>query len=106
MSQPAATIHDVPPARMSSGLRDTRSGLAIGLVALGLLFHAEIAAAVKTWIESTAYNHCFLVIPIVAYLILDRRGTLRGLIAAPLPLVALLARPSGLASWKGANSPP
>ena len=51
MSQPAAAIHDQPPARMLSGLRDARVGLAIGLVALGLLFHAEVAAAVNTWIE-------------------------------------------------------
>jgi len=47
MSQPAAAIHDQPSARTLSGLRDARLGLAIGLVALGLLFHAEVAAAVK-----------------------------------------------------------
>ena len=58
---------DEPLATRSMSGRARRAlGLAIGLVALGLLFHAEIAAAVKTWIDSTAYNHCFLVIPIVA----------------------------------------
>ena len=97
MSQPAAAIRDEPLARILSGLRDARLGLAIGLVSLGLLFHTEIAAAVKTWIESTAYNHCFLVIPIVAFLIWDRRASLRGLTAAPVPLAAILALPPGVA---------
>jgi exosortase A len=97
MSQPAAVINDEPKAHSLSGLRNTRLGLAIGLIALGLLFHAEVAAAVMTWIESTAYNHCFLVIPIVAFLIWDRRGTLRGLTAVPLPFAALLTLPLGLA---------
>jgi exosortase A len=102
MSQPAAAIHEQPSLRMLSGLRDARLGLAIGLVALGLLFHAEIAAAVKTWIESTAYNHCFLVIPIVAFLIWDRRTSLRGLVAAPLPFAAILTLPLGVA-WLAAE---
>ena len=102
MSQPAAAIHGEPPARMLSGLRDARLGLAIGLVALGLLFHTEIAAAVKTWIESTAYNHCFLVIPIVVFLIWDRRASLRGLTAAPLPFAAVLVLPVGVA-WLAAE---
>ena len=102
MSQPAAAIHDQPSARTLSGLRDARLGLAIGLVALGLLFHAEVAAAVKTWIQSTAYNHCFLVIPIVAFLIWDRRASLCGLTAAPLPIAAVLALPLGVA-WLAAE---
>jgi exosortase A len=87
---------------MLSGLGTARWGLAIGLAALGLLFHTEVAAAVKTWIGSTAYNHCFLVIPIVAFLIWDRRAALRGLRAAPLPIAAVLILPLGLA-WLAAE---
>ncbi|MGD0433027.1 MAG: exosortase A [Acetobacteraceae bacterium] len=89
-------------ARFLSGLRDAWLGLAIGLIALGIVFHVEIAAAVKTWITSTAYNHCFLVIPIALYLIWDRRASLRGLIAAPMPVVALLALPIGIV-WLAAE---
>lgn len=59
--------------------------LGLGLVLLGLLFHAEAAAAVATWIDSTAYNHCFLVLPIAFYLGWDRRDELRG-----VPVVANL----------------
>ena len=102
MSQPAAAIRDHSPAGMLSGLRDARLGLAIGLVALGLLFHTEISAAVKTWIESTAYNHCFLDIPIAAFLIWDRRASLRGLTAAPVPFAAVLTMPLGVA-WLAAE---
>jgi exosortase A len=71
--------------------------LGLGLVALGLLFNAEIAAATGTWIESTAYNHCFLVIPIAAYLAWDRRNDLRGVAAVPMPWAALAGIPVALA---------
>ena len=48
----------------SRALRGSVIALAAGLVALGLVFHEEIAAAVRVWSNSTAYNHCFLVLPI------------------------------------------
>ncbi len=69
----------------------------VGLIALGLLFHAEVTAAVGTWDTSTAYNHCFLVIPIVVYLLWDRREVLRGAVAEPMPIAALAALPLVLA---------
>jgi exosortase A len=89
-----AVIHD-EPGRAFSGLRDATIGLLIGLAALAVLFHTEIIVAVKTWIDSTAYNHCFLVIPIALYLIWDRRASLNGLTAEPVPRAALLALPLG-----------
>jgi exosortase A len=71
--------------------------LGIALIALGLLFNVEVAAAVSTWTVSTAYNHCFLVIPIVLYLIWDRREALRDAVANPFPLAALAALPLAFA---------
>jgi exosortase A len=67
--------------------------LCVGLLLFGVLFHAEVTAAVGVWVDSTAYNHCFLVIPIVAYLLWDRRDLLAS--AAPFPnaWVALAAIP-------------
>ncbi len=41
-----------------------------------LLFRAEVAAAVTVWIESTAYNHCFLVVPVIGVLLWRRRAEL------------------------------
>ncbi len=84
------------------GLRAAALGLAFGSIALAFLFHVEIVAAVRTWVESTAYNHCFLVIPIAAWLVWDRSASLRGMKAAPIPLAALLALPLG-AVWLAAE---
>jgi exosortase A len=78
-----------------------RSGSAIvistGLIALGLLFHSEVVAAVTVWQDSTAYNHCFLVIPIVLYLIWDRRDTLRDAVVSPYPMATLAGIPLAIA---------
>lgn len=71
--------------------------LVMGLLVLGLVFHAEIAAAIAVWMDSTVYNHCFLVIPIVAYLIWDRRAVLVGAVPRPLPIAALAVLPAGIA---------
>jgi exosortase A len=67
--------------------------LGIGLLVLGLLFHEEVAAAVDVWMASTAYNHCLLIIPIVAYLLWDRRALLVAMSPIPTPWPALLAVP-------------
>ena len=93
--------HTLAPPHAEVAWRDLRPALpalAIGLVALGLMFHNEVAAAVDVWLDSTAYNHCFLVIPIVAYLIWDRRAVLVGAVPRPAPLMALAALPIG-AVW-------
>ncbi len=91
----------------AAGLTDVwRSGpavaLGVGTLSLGLLFHSEIIAAVSTWNTSTAYNHCFLVLPIVAYLLWERRGVLRDTVANPIPLAALAAIPLAFA-WLAAE---
>ena len=39
-------------------------------------FSAEAAAAVRVWNASTAYNHCWLVMPIAAWLAWIRRHRL------------------------------
>lgn len=63
--------------------------LAAGLFGLGVIFRAEAIAAVLTWKTSTAYNHCFLVLPITLYMIWDRWSDLRVLRALPSPAGAL-----------------
>jgi exosortase A len=73
--------------------RPAIAGLLLGLAAFGTLFNQEVAAAVRTWIDSTAYNHCFLVIPITVYLIWDRRFELAGMVAQPFPRAALAGIP-------------
>jgi exosortase A len=73
------------------------AGLCLGLGAflLGLLFRREVLGAVEVWLGSTAYNHCFLIIPVAAYMVWDRRATLTDLRPSPepriLPAVAVLS---------------
>lgn len=63
--------------------------IAGGLV-FGAVFEPEVRAAVGVWASSTAYNHCFLILPIAAWLAWQRRSMLSGLPLRPtvLPLPA------------------
>ena len=81
------------PAMPTDSRRDIRIVIALltlGFLGLGLLFQAEVVAAVQTWEASTAYNHCFLIIPITIYMIWDRRDDFRGIRAEPFPVAAVL----------------
>ncbi len=89
-------------AAPATTLRIPLIALAVGTVLLGLLFHAECAAAVRVWMESTAYGHCFLIAPMAAYLAWDRRQTLRGMAPQPWPAAALLGVPIAL-GWMAAD---
>jgi exosortase A len=84
--------------RITTAMRDGLAAIGLGLLLLGLLFHQEFSAAVRVWIQSTAYNHYFLIIPLVAYLIWDRRAVLNGAVPQPSVTPALLAVPVG-AAW-------
>ena len=63
-------------ADLRHGMRGTALSLLAGILIVGFLFQTEIVTAVQTWDESTAYNHCFMVIPIALYLLWDRRSSL------------------------------
>ncbi len=78
------------------------AALLAGLLGLALLFHAEAAAAVAVWIDSTAYNHGFFVLPIALWLAWDRRAAAVGLRPLPTPWPALAVLPLGLA-WFAAD---
>lgn len=66
---------------------------ALGIAALCAIFAPEISSAVSVWNSSTAYGHCWLVLPIVAWLLWERRQVPAGHPARPLPWAALLALP-------------
>ena len=70
--------------------------MAVVLLALAALFSAEIAAAVHVWNTSTAYGHCWLVLPIVLWLLYERRFQGAAIPGAPswwpvLPALGLTA---------------
>ncbi|HTZ69555.1 MAG TPA: exosortase A, partial [Acetobacteraceae bacterium] len=50
-------------------------------------------AAVRVWDSSTAYGHCWLILPIAAFLAWERRGQAAAARLAPRPALALLAVP-------------
>ena len=102
MSAPAPTLSQPGLLDAWRGLRAVAAGLVLGVCVMGVLFHTEAAAAVRTWIDSTAYNHCFLVIPIVGWLLWDRRSELQGLRADPLPWAFLAGLPLAIA-WLAAE---
>ncbi len=84
------------PQLITPALRQSLVITGLGLLVLAALFNQEITAATRVWLESTAYNHCFLIIPLAAYLIWDRRAVLVGAIPSPWAVPALLALPVGL----------
>lgn len=86
--------------RMTSGLatapRPAREAwmtagpaLVLMLAAWFVLFWDAIAGAVRVWIGSATFNHCFLIPPIIAYLLWERRAV----------FAAILPRPSLAALW-------
>ena len=93
----------VPPGRaLWRTLRPAAPVLLVALLAWALLFHTEIVRAVAVWDASTAYGHCWFVLPIAAWLAWDRRAMAAGLAARPILWPALLALPGTLV-WLAAE---
>ncbi len=89
----SAPSRPAPSPAPLAGLRPALPALAIGIAVWALLFYPEAVAAEAVWSESTAYNHGFLILPIVVWLLWDRRTRLVGVTPRPLPLAALAALP-------------
>jgi len=56
------------------------AALVVAALALCLLFSAEARGAYEVWVGSTAYSHCFLVLPVALYLAWTRRDALERLV--------------------------
>ena len=67
-------------------LRPVLPAVVLGMVGLVWLFFPEESSAFHVWKTSTAYNHCFLIIPIACWLIFERRHNLSGLQTKPTAL--------------------
>ncbi len=91
-----------PPRGRWTGLLRAGAMLLPATALLLWLFRPEAAAAVAVWRESTAYNHCILVLPIALWLGWERRGTLAWQRPAPDGRLLLLALPGALA-WFAAQ---
>ena len=76
-----------------AALMPVAGGVALALAVLAALFAGEIGAATRVWSTSTAYGHCWLVLPIVLWLVYERRGEAAAVQAMPILWPALLALP-------------
>jgi len=73
-----------------------------GLLALTLLvFRDAVEAAVKVWWISPTYSHCFLIIPIVIWLVYEKRAALAMTAPGLFPQALLLLPVLGLIWWMG-----
>src|SRR3954465_930103 len=65
----------LPLLRRRAGLWYLAAGaIGVGMAALCLLFHEAVGGAVRVWIDSRTFNHCFLILPIAGYMIWQRRA--------------------------------
>jgi exosortase A len=88
------------PTSIAARARSSRAlvvALAIGLATMGVAFWPEARAAVHVWYASTAYSHCFFVLPIALYLAWDRRVAVLATPVEPFPAALLLGLPLALA---------
>ena len=90
MSEQAAPM--MAPAPWAQ-LRAAIPALVLGLLVIGGFFWRELVAAVEVWDASTAYNHCFLVLPIAAWLAWERRASVAYQPVQPDKRAVLLAVP-------------
>jgi exosortase A len=71
------------------------AAIAIASVVFVVVFQHEATGAVKVWIDSTAYNHCFLILPLIGFLLWERRAVIASVSPRPalwpLLLMPLLA---------------
>lgn len=71
-----------------------------GLLAVAAIFALDAEAvlrAVDVWSSSKTYNHCFLILPICAYLAWERRDVLRRVEPSPFPLALIGILPFAMA---------
>ena len=83
---------------LAPGWRPALILIGIASIVFGIAFPQEIIGAVRVWIDSTAYNHCFLVLPLVGFLLWERRAVISSVSPRPA-LWPLLTMPALSAIW-------
>jgi exosortase A len=85
-------------ASLAPGWRSALAVIAIASLVFAVVFQHEITGAVQVWIDSTAYNHCFLILPLIGFLLWERRAVI-GLVSPHPTLWPLLLMPLLSAVW-------
>jgi exosortase A len=78
-------------AAVAPGWRSAAAVIALASLVFGLVFHHDIEVAVLTWVGTTAYNHCFLIVPLAGFLLWERRAAFSDVSPTPVfwPLAAM-----------------
>ena len=91
-------IRKARPLAGPAGWRAHLAALGIVASAILLLFREDVAGLGRVWTESATFNHCFLVLPIIAWLVWQRLPELRQLEpSAWAPGLAIVA--AGAGGW-------
>jgi exosortase A len=92
MTLASAQVENADGSAAQRGWAFALGVLVAGMLIFGLAFRSEIAHAIQVWNASTAYNHCFLILPISAYLIWERWRALAARVPHPTfwPIAAMV----------------
>jgi len=83
---------------IAPGWRPALILIGIASLVFAVVFQREVGGAVRVWIESTAYNHCFLILPLIGFLLWERRAVIASV--SPRPTVwPLMLMPLLSAVW-------
>ena len=83
---------------LAPGWRPALAVIAIASLVFAVVFQHEITGALQVWIDSTAYNHCFLILPLIGFLLWERRAVIASVLPRPA-LWPLLLMPPLSAVW-------
>src|SRR5580658_891408 len=97
MSQTATTIN--ADRGVSRAWRNHLLALGVVLVLIFVEFRSALSAAVKVWEVSPTYSHCFLIIPIVGWLIWEKKAALKAIRPAVAPQFLWFLPPIVLVWW-------
>jgi len=92
-----AAINDLPSEARATWGRYI-AALVLVLAVMGFFYWGNISAALTVYWVTPAYSHCYLIIPISAWLVWNKRKELAFARPAPLPLALVLMIPLA-AGW-------
>lgn len=101
MKHDGMPLREVPSPSSTGGLSVVTSGpwpaLLVAFVVVALVHLASLGELVHVWYRSVSYNHCFLVLPVAAWLMWRDRARLDGVLLTPWwPGLAVLGLLGGL----------
>ena len=83
---------------LAPGWRPALAVIAVASLVFAVVFQREVVGAVQVWIDSTAYNHCFLILPLIGFLLWEKRAVIASVSPRPA-LWALVLMPLLSAVW-------